>query len=87
MKSVRLEAIMSSDREYNRVGVFVGNNRLFLTKISETPIAQNPISIEVPVAPVRFGNNDTIGVFLDRSFCEGSATITSPKITIQYASV
>ena len=42
------------------------------------------IDREIPVAPFRFVSGDKIGVFIDRPFC---ASITNPRVTIQYTNV
>ena len=92
-KSARLNANISSwdGGQTVTVGVYIIIGgitfHLFGIRIAELVINQNTIEFESPVPLYRFGSNDTIGVFLDRSFCEGAVTITNPRVNIQYASL
>ena len=93
MTSVTLSANISWGRGQNvRVGVYLmtrdgASFQLIGNRIAEfVDINQTTMSIERPVFPFRFDSGDKIGVFLDRSFCEG-AVIRNPRVLIRYASV
>jgi ribosomal protein S11 len=92
MRSVRLTA--NAD-DYNgglniRIGVYLkkktDNSIIKLTAIRVAEIlfeTNGTISFEASANSFPFQNGDTVGVFLDSSYCE-AVSIINPSINIQY---